>query len=136
MAPFGGEPGVVEIQPADLRADVVGGLRGIEFERGIGHARAAGEFRTWHHGAEVPDAFLVVHRQRGAGKRVEQHEARRLEGFARTDAGLDDVIGHLRHFRVRRRTHGGTDRGVAHAGTRRVDPRRDGHGGPRRARPS
>ncbi len=42
MPPFRGQPGVVEIQPADHRADIERGLHRIELERRSGHLGAIG----------------------------------------------------------------------------------------------
>ena len=42
MAPFGGKPGVVEIQPADDATDVECGGDGIEFVTGAGNAAPFG----------------------------------------------------------------------------------------------
>src|SRR5688500_20396128 len=40
MAPLGGEPGIVEIQPADHRTDIEGSVHGLELPVGAGDARA------------------------------------------------------------------------------------------------
>ena len=40
VAPLGGEPGVVEVEPADDGADVEGGLDGVELVAGAGDAGA------------------------------------------------------------------------------------------------
>ena len=45
MAPLGGEPGVVEVEPANHGADIEGGLHGIELKVGAGNARAVGNDR-------------------------------------------------------------------------------------------
>jgi hypothetical protein len=66
--PFGRQPGVVEVEPADLHADVVGGLDRIEFEGSERDARTTGHVGAGDQRPEVVHAFLVIHCQRGAGQ--------------------------------------------------------------------
>ena len=54
MAPFGGEPGVVVIEPADEAADVEGSLDGIELKGGPRHARAVRNHGARHDRTQVP----------------------------------------------------------------------------------
>src|SRR6185312_15554812 len=53
MAPLGGKPGVVEVEPANLRADGKGCLHGIELMAGARYACATGKGRAWHEGPEM-----------------------------------------------------------------------------------
>ncbi len=72
MAPLGGEPGVVEVEPADHGADVEGGLHGIELKAGAGNARAVGNDRAGHDGAEQLGAGGVFERFKAAAERVDE----------------------------------------------------------------
>ena len=72
MAPFGGEPGVVEVEPANHGADVEGGLHGIELIACAGHARAVGNDRAGHNGAEKLGAGGIFERFEAAAQRVDQ----------------------------------------------------------------
>ena len=116
MAPFGREPGVVEVEPAHQRADVEGGLDRIEFERGARHQRAARQRRAGDDRPEVLDAAFELHRQHRAGQRVEQHVARGVVGLLRIDLVVDDVVGDVDHRLVGIRADGGTGVEMAHAG--------------------
>src|SRR4051812_35475285 len=60
MAPLGGEPGVVEVEPADHRADAEGRLYRIELKLRPGHLGAVRHHRAWHDGAEELGACGVL----------------------------------------------------------------------------
>ena len=72
MAPFGGEPGVVEIEPADHRADVEGGLDRVELELGARHLGAVRHDRARHDRAEQLGAGGILERLEAAAERVDQ----------------------------------------------------------------
>ena len=55
MAPLGGQPGIVEVEPAHQRADVEGGLLRVEHERRAGHAAPCG---TMVPGTSGPSSFV------------------------------------------------------------------------------
>jgi hypothetical protein len=118
MTPFGGEPGVVEVQPADHRADVERGLYGIELEGRAGHLRAVRHDRARHDGAEQLGAGRVGERLESASERVDQAMTRRLQRERAVDAGVEHVVDDVDEYRIRRRADVG-DRG--------------GHRGPGRA---
>ena len=114
VSPLGRQPGVVEIQPAQLHADVVGGLHRIELEARARHARAAGQGRTRHQRAEVLHTLREVHRQHRAGQRIQQHVARGVVGLLRVDRVIDHVIGDIDHRLVGVRPLGRADVVMAH----------------------
>ncbi|MNS52769.1 hypothetical protein D3C72_854950 [compost metagenome] len=92
VAPFGGQPGVVEIQPADHRADVERGLHGVKLERRAGHLGA-----VWHHGAghDRPQQLLarrVFQRFQAAAQRVDQAVACGLVRQAALDLVVENVV--------------------------------------------
>ena len=76
VAPLGGEPGVVVVEPADDGADVEGGLNGVEFVAGAGDACAVVHGEAGDEGAE----------ELGAGREVECLEAA-AEGVEEAVAG-------------------------------------------------
>ena len=93
MAPFGGKPGVVVVQPADYAADVPGGFARIEAIRGTWHSCTERYYRAFDDRAEVFRAFGETQGQQTTAQRVDQAIARgvqRLGGF-----GLEgeDVVG-------------------------------------------
>ncbi len=72
MAPLGGKPGIVKIEPADHRANVKGCLYRIELKLGARHACAVGHHRAWH---DWPKQFFtgrVFQRFQTTAERVEQ----------------------------------------------------------------
>lgn len=58
VAPFGGQPAVVVVEPADHGADVEGAVYGVELVGGSGDAGAIGDDRAGHDGAEEFGAGL------------------------------------------------------------------------------
>src|SRR5688572_14353512 len=77
MAPLRGKPGVVEVQPADHRADVEGGVHRVELELGARHARAIRHRGALDDRAEQLVAGRVFERLEAAAQRVHQAVARR-----------------------------------------------------------
>jgi hypothetical protein len=78
MAPFGGKPRVVVVEPSDQCADVERSLDRIELERRRRDARAVRNARARHDRAEQPPARLVRGRERRAAQRVGEHQPRCL----------------------------------------------------------
>jgi len=116
VAPFGGQPGVVEIEPADLRADRERRLHRIQLMAGPRHARAARQRGSRHHRAEVLHALGELHRHHRGGQRVQQHVARGVVGLLRVDLVVDHVIGDVDQRLVGIGTDGGTDVVRTHGG--------------------
>jgi hypothetical protein len=50
MAPFGGEPGIIEIQLADHRADIESSVHRVELPCGAGNAGAVNQSRAGNDG--------------------------------------------------------------------------------------
>ena len=72
MAPLGGQPGVVVVQPADDAADVPGGLDRVEPEGGARHPRAVRDQGALDQRAEVLGAFREAQRQQAAAEGIHQ----------------------------------------------------------------
>src|SRR6266436_4930665 len=93
MAPLGGEPGVVEIEPADKGADIESGRDWIEFKFCAGHATAIGNYRPGHNGSKKLSAGGIMERQQSAAQAVHQTVAGGIESFATVDSFCFDVLG-------------------------------------------
>ena len=91
MTPFGGQPGVVEIEPADHRADVECGLHRVELELRARHLGAVRHDRARHDRAHQFGAGRIFQRFQTAAERVDQAVARGVVG----DFGVDLVFGHV-----------------------------------------
>ena len=102
MAPFGGQPGVVVVEPADHGADVKGGLNRVEFAGRAGHAGPAGQLGPRNHGPQQPAAVPIAKRQKCAAQTVHQAQPGRFVGRRALDRGAYDVVGHLDKNLVRR----------------------------------
>ena len=76
MAPLGREPGVVEVEPADHRADVERRRDGLELVARARHARAARKLRAGHDGTEQLRARGEAERENAAAERVHEAVAR------------------------------------------------------------
>jgi len=138
MSPLRRQPGVVEIQPADLHADVVSRLHRIEFPGCRRHPDPAWKHGTRHHRSEMPDALGVAGRQQSTGQRIEKDMPGGVVSLDRIDPVVDDIIGDRDHFRVsvgagcgtgveaadggRTPDCGGTLEGPQSAGTARLRP--------------
>jgi hypothetical protein len=80
VAPLGGEPGVVVVEPADDGADVEGGLDGVEFVGGAGNACAVRHREAGDEGAEKLGAGGEVEGLEAAAEGVEEAVAGGLVG--------------------------------------------------------
>ena len=92
MTPLGCQPGVIEIQPTDHRADVEGRLYRIELELGAWHFGTIGHHRAWNDGSEQLGASRILQGFESATERIDQTIARRLVGELRADLITRDVI--------------------------------------------
>ena len=72
MAPFGGEPGVVEIEPANHRTDIEGCVHRIELPFCSWHPRAVNQRGAWNDGAEMLGAFRIAQGEQAAAEGVDQ----------------------------------------------------------------
>ncbi len=110
MAPFGGQPGVVVVQPANHAADVEGRLHRIEFIGRPRHPRPTRHDRARHQWSHQLGAGGEGQRQQAAAQGVHQAVASRLHGFlAFLDLGVENVVGHVDQDRVRLGALGGAD---------------------------
>ncbi len=114
MAPLGGEPGVVEIQPADHRADVEGRLHRFELEGGAGNSRSARHDRPRHYRTQELAAGRVLQRLKGAGEGVHQAVARGVVRRLAVHGEIAGVGGDGAEHGVRFRTLRGLDVGCGH----------------------
>ena len=81
MAPLGGEPGVVVVEPADEGADVEGCLDGVELVGGAGDAGAVGDDgEAGNDRSEEPGAGGVFEGFEAAAKGVDEAVAGGVEG--------------------------------------------------------
>src|ERR1700678_2693466 len=72
MAPFRGQPRVVEVEPANHGAYIECGLNRIELKAGAGDARAVGNDGSRNDGAEQFGARRIFKRLKSAAERIDQ----------------------------------------------------------------
>ena len=95
MTPLGRKPGVVEIEPADDRADVEGRRHRIEFIVRTRNTRAAREPGTGHDRSEQLCACGVVQRQHATAQGVHEAVAGDAAGGLACRVKLEHVVGDL-----------------------------------------
>ena len=88
MAPLRRQPGVIEVQPANQRADVEGRLHRVKLKLGARNLGAVGNHRALDDGAEQLAGSRVFERFQAAAQGVDQDVARRVVG----KLGLDRVV--------------------------------------------
>ncbi len=93
VAPLGGEPGVVVVEPADDGADIEGGLDGVELVRGAGDAGAVGDDGAGDDGAEELGAGGVLEGFEAAAEGVDEAVAGGVVGEVAGDRVVEDVVG-------------------------------------------
>ena len=93
MSPFSREPRVVEVEPADHRADVERGCDGLELVASSRHARALLQLRARHDGAEQLRARREAERENAAAERVHEAVARDLARLGALRGVAQHVIG-------------------------------------------
>ncbi len=104
MPPFGGQPRIVEIKPADRAADVPGRLNGVENMLRPRYARALGYHGSRHDRAQVLGTFREPQREKTAAEGVHQAVASRLIGIVTGNLEVGDVVGDGDEFRIRVRS--------------------------------
>ena len=120
MAPLGGEPGVVKVEPANHAADVECGADRIKLKRSAGHFRAIGHDGAGNNRPHQLGAGGVRQRLKPAAQRVHQTQARGVVGLGAFDrifrrvggdvgedfigfgAGVRDCGGHLNSLSQKR----------------------------------
>jgi hypothetical protein len=104
MAPLGGKPGVVVIQPANRATDVEGRLDGIKLKMGARYPRPVRHDRSRRDRTEVAPARRILQCQERATQAIHQAQAGRVEGSGRANVSLQDVIGDGDQLRIGFRT--------------------------------
>ena len=95
MSPFGREPGVVEVQPANRAADIERRLDRVENVVCAGHPRSVRNDRSRHVRPEMLNALRVVKRKQPAADRVEQVVAGCFIRHGAIDREVQNVVGDL-----------------------------------------
>ena len=93
VSPFGREPRIVEVEPANHRAEAERGLNGIELIRRSRHLGPVGHDRAGHDRSEQLRARRIRQRFEAAAQRVEQAVMRGLVSLGAGDLELRYVIG-------------------------------------------
>ena len=95
VAPLGGQPGVVEIQPANHGADVEGGLNRVQLKRRARNFGAVGHDGSRHHRPQQLGAGRILKRLKAAAQRVDQAVARGGVSQFALDGVTANVIGNI-----------------------------------------
>ncbi len=95
MSPLGGEPSVVEIEPADHRADVEGGMHRFQLPIGAGNPRAVRQDRAGNDRPQVLRAFGIAQREQSAAERVQKIVTGGIDGLAAAGNIVGRVVGDL-----------------------------------------
>jgi hypothetical protein len=114
MAPLGGEPGVVEVEPANHAADVERRHDRIELEGGSGHARPVRHYRAGHDRTHELGASRVGECFQPAAQGIHQAIACGFEGFLARDLIARDIVRDVGEDLVRFRANIGD--GAGHGG--------------------
>ncbi|MCY1393451.1 hypothetical protein D9M71_83470 [compost metagenome] len=93
VRPFGRQPGVVEVQPADHRAQVPGGLHRVHPVGGARHPRALGHLGAFHQRSEQLGAFGKAQGQHRATEAVHQAIARGIQCLGGECAVVQHIVG-------------------------------------------
>src|SRR5882724_6123678 len=103
MAPFGREPGVIEVEPSNQRADVKSSGDGIQFEAGSRHPAPIWNVGAWDNRPEKLNAGRIIQGQQGTAQGIHQTVPRGLVSFAAENRSPGDVIGDLLEQGIKRR---------------------------------
>ena len=101
MPPLGGQPGVVEIEPANERTDVERRHDRFEFVGGARNACTTRHRRTGHGRTQKLGAGRVRQRQETTGQCVHQTIARGVVGQIAADLAVADVVGNTDEHPIR-----------------------------------
>ena len=105
MPPLRRQPGIVEIEPADHRADVKCRLDGVELELSSGDAHAVGDDGA---GDNWPQQFFtgwVFESFKTAAERVEQAVMCGVVGYSGADFVVHHVIDDINDFTIKFRAN-------------------------------
>src|SRR5882762_1319346 len=117
VPPLRGQPGIVEIEPANHGADVESGVDGIELVSRAGNARAVGEGRTRNHRAHQLRAGRIFQRLKSARQGIHETVAGGLIGEFTLDLEAQCIVCYRGQDVIRRGTFGRFDI-VGHEGSR------------------
>ena len=92
VTPLSRQPGVIEVEPADHRADVEGRLHGIQLVGSAGDARATGHDSARDDGSHELGAGRVLQCLKAAGERIHQAVAGGLVRLGARDLEALGVI--------------------------------------------
>jgi hypothetical protein len=95
MPPFGGEPGVVVVEPAHDATDVPGRLDRVQAKRRARHPRTERHHSALDNRPQVLGALGEAQGQQAATQRVHQTVAGGVEGGLGVDAVVEDVVGNV-----------------------------------------
>ena len=102
MPPLGGQPGVVEVEPANHGADVEGGLHGIELDSWCRERARRWEPRFPARWAQQLGAGRILERFEAAAERVDEAMLRGGVGEIAVDLVIQRVVGDVGEDFVRR----------------------------------
>ena len=100
MSPFGGQPGIVEIEVAHQHADVEGSLGRVQSVRRTGDPGTFLELKAGDNRPQQLDALRMIQRQQSAGQGVLQTQMGGRPGFVRIDPVATDIVGDLLEQRI------------------------------------
>ncbi len=120
VSPLRGQPGIVEIQPANHGPDVEGRVDGIEFVGGAGNARTVGEGCARNHRSHQFRAGGIFQCLKAACQRIHEAVAGGLIGEFILDFEAQRIIGDGGEDVIRSGTFGRLDI-VGHEGTDSLD---------------
>ncbi len=95
VAPLGGQPGVVEVEPANHGADVEGGLNRVELKSRARYLGAVGHDGSRHDRAQQLGAGWILERLQAAAESVDQAVARGGVCQFALDGVAADIIGNV-----------------------------------------
>ena len=95
VTPLCGEPGVIEVEPADHCADIECGSDRFELVGGSRHARTARQGRSRNDRAEQFRACRIIERLKSAGQRVHQAVMRGIKSELASDFRIANVVGNI-----------------------------------------
>ncbi len=104
MAPFRGQPGVVEVEPADHGSDVERGLHRIELIASARNARTVGHDGAGNDRPQQLGAGGIFEGFEAAAQRVDQAGPRRRLSQIALDLVVQRVVGNVSENFVGRRT--------------------------------
>ncbi|MNZ85598.1 hypothetical protein D3C78_1043940 [compost metagenome] len=100
VPPFGGQPGVVVVEPTDGTTDVPGSLDRVQAVAGARHSCAMWHHRALHQRPQVLGALREAQCQQAATQRVHQAVARRVQRLCGPDLIAEDIVSDVLQYPV------------------------------------